>query len=208
MRDYSEQVISYEPVPELARLLKYKFNIVSPSNVRVRHSAVSNQNGHTRLVIPKNAEWLSTIDTGNVEKISQHFEHIAVVVDVVALEELGGATIGMIKIDVEGHEVEVIAGAMPIIKRDRPNILVESEERHRSGSLQMIRELLEPIGYQGYYISDDGLTEIEKFSLGSMQDPANLKEDGTDRIAGKTYINNFIFLTEQATRAAISEALR
>jgi hypothetical protein len=121
------------------------------------------------LIIPKNAEWLSTIAKENIDKISEQHEHAKITVDVVALDELEDITIGMIKIDVEGHEVEVITGAMPLIKRDRPNILVESEERHRPGSLKMIRDLLEPAGYRGYFIVDDSLVEIERFSLSSMQ---------------------------------------
>lgn len=208
MRKYSTKVISYEPVPELAKLLRHKFNLVSPSHVRIRNCAVSDRTGRTRLVMPKNAEWLSTIDRTNIDKISRRHEHTAITVDVVTLEELKDLPIGMIKIDVEGHEVEVVSGAMSLIKRERPNILVESEERHHPGSLKMIRDLLEPAGYRGYFIAHDSLVEIEKFSPGTMQNTANLKEDETDRVAGKLYINNFIFLAEQATGIAISEALK
>ncbi|HYM72922.1 MAG TPA: FkbM family methyltransferase [Stellaceae bacterium] len=208
MRQYSQQVVSYEPVPQLARLLRYKFNIVSPSHVRVRNCAVSDRIGRASLLIPENAEWLSTIDVRNIDQISQRYKNATVAVDTVTLEELANLTIGMIKIDVEGHEVEAIAGAMSLIKRDRPNILVESEERHRPGSLKMIRDLLEPVGYQGYFVFGKEFVEIEQFSLDRMQSLSSLKADGTDRLAENLYINNFIFLTDKTTGAAVAGALK
>lgn len=198
MRSYSRQVISYEPVPEMARLLRYKFNYVSPSRVRVRNCAVSDKSGHANLLIPKNAEWLSTIDANNANQISQrHKDALLRTVNVVTLdEELRNFKIGMMKIDVEGHEVEVIAGAMSLMKREQPNILVESEERHRPGSLRAIRDLLEPVGYKGYFILGKELVEAENFSP-NLQKVTSLKADGSDRIAGKLYINNFIFISQQ-----------
>jgi hypothetical protein len=97
---------------------------------------------------------------------------------------------------------------MSLIKRDRPNILVESEERHRPGSLKMIRDLLEPVGYQGYFVFGKEFVEIEQFSLDRMQSLSSLKADGTDRLAENLYINNFIFLTEETTGAAVAGALK
>ena len=52
----------------------------------------------------------------------------------ITLDSLGQDAVGFIKIDVEGHEVDVLAGAREILRRDRPAILVEAEERHRQGA--------------------------------------------------------------------------
>ena len=41
------------------------------------------------------------------------------------LDSYGFRNVGFIKIDVEGSEIEVIAGARKIISRDRPNMLIE-----------------------------------------------------------------------------------
>ena len=38
--------------------------------------------------------------------------------------------ISFIKIDVEGHEIEVIEGGKLMIKKNKPVLLVEIEERH------------------------------------------------------------------------------
>ena len=209
MRSHSSRVISYEPVPEMARLLRYKFNYISPSRVRVRNCAISDKSGHANLLIPKDAEWLSTIDTENANQISQRYKDALLLrtVNVMTLdEELRNFKIGLMKIDVEGHEVEVIAGAMSLIRREQPNILVESEERHRPGSLRAIRNLLEPVGYKGYFILGKELVAVEHFSS-NLQKVTSLKADGSDRIAGQLYINNFIFILEQ-TNALSLQGLR
>lgn len=49
-------------------------------------------------------------------------------------------TVGLIKIDVEGHEREVILGAVRLIQQDEPTILMEDRSR--------ARELLKDLGYR------------------------------------------------------------
>jgi len=41
------------------------------------------------------------------------------------LDDLKLENVGFVKIDVEGHEAEVLRGAANIITRDRPNFLIE-----------------------------------------------------------------------------------
>lgn len=207
MRKYSRRVISYEPIPELARLLRYKFNIVSPSRVTVRNCAVGNSAGHATLTVPRNAAWLATIDPGNSSKLAELEGSTAIDVEVVTLAEISDLKIGMIKIDVEGYEVEVLEGSLSLLERDHPNLLIESEERHRPGSLICIRTILEPRGYAGYFLMHGKLHDVADFRASELQNPKSLKEDGTDRLPDKTYINNFIFLANPNTVVALARAL-
>ena len=52
--------------------------------------------------------------------------------------------LSLIKIDVEGHELEVIAGMINIIKKYLPIIIVEI----RKDNLENIKNLLFPLNYQ------------------------------------------------------------
>jgi FkbM family methyltransferase len=48
--------------------------------------------------------------------------------------DLGGG-VGFLKIDVEGHEEAVLAGASRTLKQSMPAVLVEVEERHHTGAV-------------------------------------------------------------------------
>ncbi len=53
-------------------------------------------------------------------------------------------TLDLIKIDVEGHELEVLEGSLATIRRDTPVLLIEDNAEQRTA----IRELLEGLGYR------------------------------------------------------------
>jgi FkbM family methyltransferase len=80
-----------------------------------------------------------------------------------ALAELEGARVGMIKIDVEGLESTVIAGARGLIQRDAPILFVEiyrgvASNSDPEGTIAAATEL----GYDAYvYSAASGLVEYE-----------------------------------------------
>jgi len=57
-------------------------------------------------------------------------------------------TIDFMKLDAEGAELRVIAGAMATIEKHRPAVYVEAVDR---GIPMAVREMLEPLGYKGYW---------------------------------------------------------
>lgn len=56
---------------------------------------------------------------GSTDKVTEQ-------VQVHALDKILQKPIGLIKIDVEGYEVQVLQGCMGILKRDKPNLLIEA----------------------------------------------------------------------------------
>jgi len=91
--------------------------------------------------------------------------------------------VGFIKIDVEGYEEFVIRGAMALLQRDRPNLMIEIEERHNGGGYNRIGNLLGSLGYEAFYLKNDNLTRLRA--------DANIRplQSGSD-----PYVNNFFFL--------------
>jgi FkbM family methyltransferase len=70
-------------------------------------------------------------------------------VEVVALDNTALENVSFIKIDVEGFELEVLKGAIELIKRDKPILYVEDDRPHNSyGLRRFIREEL------GYWIEE------------------------------------------------------
>ena len=88
------------------------------------------------------------------------------------------ARVGFIKIDVEGHGLRGAGGALGIIERDHPTVLVEAEERHRSGAVGSVRELLEQRGYCGFFLFHGRMESIDGFSRDKHQDEAALLQVG------------------------------
>lgn len=71
--------------------------------------------------------------------------------------EVGDAIVNekvdFIKIDVEGHEVEVLLGLVKLLKNNKPNLFIEISHRESDDLYHRVEEILTPIGYH----------EVEKF---------------------------------------------
>jgi hypothetical protein len=73
---------------------------------------------------------------------------------------LGLGNVGFIKIDVEGHEQDVLTGLSGLLEASRPNILVEIGGAQRGGSLSEVRHLLGPLGYIGLRLNERGMVVV------------------------------------------------
>ena len=66
-------------------------------------------------------------------------------------------TIGFIKIDVEGHELEVIKGAKNHIDKYKPVLLVEIEKRHSRRNADESISYIERLGYKCFYLKNKNI---------------------------------------------------
>jgi hypothetical protein len=89
------------------------------------------------------------------------------------------------KIDVEGHEREVLGGCEATIRRCRPRLLIEVEQRHFGEPFADRVASIEARGYRTSFVRDGHLVPIREFDLVRDQDPRNI---GRGR-----YVNNFLF---------------
>lgn len=96
------------------------------------------------------------------------------------------------KCDVEGHEQRVFRGATAILKRQRPVVLAEVEQRHRDDSIERTFEFFAEYGYSGWFVASDGLRPLEDFDL--RRDQVNF---ATDRFVPYSmpagYVSDFMF---------------
>lgn len=110
----------------------------------------------------------------------------------VALRTLDGfdfEPVGLIKIDAEGHEWDVVQGALRTIDRFRPNLMIEIEERHKRGSFARIVELFEARGYGVFFLQNGRLRDRRAFDFATHQNAAGVIRPGV-------YYNNFFFLAD------------
>jgi FkbM family methyltransferase len=96
-------------------------------------------------------------------------------VPVITLDSLGLRDVEHIKVDAEGFEQEVLEGARETLRRCRPVLSLELEERHRIGATRDVPALMESLGYETWFWLD-GFRPMSAFDAATMQvaspDPA------------------------------------
>lgn len=116
------------------------------------------------------------------------------VVELRTLDSFGFVEVKFIKIDVEGHETATLQGAMNTIHAWQPAVLVEIEQRHLQRPIHEVFALLLDRGYRGWFLDGSVLKSIEAFDAATDQHVQALG------VRGQRYINNFLFLAQQALR--------
>jgi FkbM family methyltransferase len=190
----TSKVETFEPNPELALFLKKRFG----HKAHIHDMALSDTAGDAVLeinfgaerngLVPEEAKLMigpAQIGDAPTQK------HVATRVE--KLDSFKFDNVGFIKIDVEGHEINVLEGGRETLLRCRPALLIEAELRHASDAVHKLGEFLGNFGYQGFFLLHGRLLAIDQFSP-AMQEPSNMHTSGwAER---RRYINNFIFLSE------------
>jgi FkbM family methyltransferase len=94
-----------------------------------------------------------------------------------------------VKIDVEGHESAMLAGAMHTLEFHRPVILIECEARHRTdGDVRSVFDLLESLGFHGSFFQNGRRRPLSEFNPMVHQ-----CLDQNEKQLPHGYVNNFAF---------------
>ncbi len=179
------QVHSFEPQPQLAARLRRWV----PANVTVHEAAVSNRAGRATLHRPNvlpGTDGLATLRSttdGSSEPVGKQ----TVEVETVTIDSCELRDVGLMKIDVEGFELQVLGGAQETIARDRPRLVIEIEQRHLDKPIAAVFEWLADRNYQGHFLRGSDWIGLEHFEV--ERDQTRLVD--TPKSAG--YINAFLF---------------
>ena len=181
---FSRRVVAVEPQYHLARTLRKSM----PPRATLIEGALSSEAGEATLRIPLR-EWdsLSHLDFGGEDDSRWRSQRVSLF----RMDDIVQEPVGFVKVDVEGHEREVLEGALRIVTSDKPVFLIEIEERHRPGSVADIVGFMEAHGYSSHFVDGNAIRPIDEFDLHRHQS-ASLIGKG-DRASYKDYINNFIF---------------
>ncbi len=176
-----KDVEAFEPLPECANAI----DAYRSSRIRVHNVALSSMPGTLKLSTP-------IIDgvpyPGNSSFTAVEGPHESREVSVQILDQYNYDEVCLIKIDVEGHELDVLKGATQTLCRERPVLLIEIEQRHLQIPMAEVFDYVLEQRYNGFFLFSAKLIPLSGFVYEIHQAPENINSHA--------FINNFIFLPE------------
>jgi FkbM family methyltransferase len=171
----ASEVVAFEPQPDLAKRLA----LSGIHRLTVHRCALSDADGVAELHVPRSSNGEASLRTLNVHADS-------VEVPLVTLDSFELADIGFFKIDVEGHEEQLLRGAEETLRRSRASVYIEIEERHNPGGLARILIWLSNLGYTEVCFRQHG--SMHPFSEFDLE-----RDQLRQRPQTPAYANNFMF---------------
>ncbi|HEX7308388.1 FkbM family methyltransferase [Lentzea sp.] len=139
------QVWAFEPLPVTSQRLADNVRRAGCSNVRVIRAAAGRAAGTAGFVLTDDDAFAHRVHRleGSSGRSSVHTCEVTTVDE--RWHEAGRPRVDAMKVDVEGAETDVIAGADEVLRRDRPLLMVETPTAE---SVRAVREVLAPHGYR------------------------------------------------------------
>jgi FkbM family methyltransferase len=197
-----DQIFAFEPIPMLNARLK----IVFPK-VNIRNIALSNLKTKTQFKIPKinHTQFLTrgTLNTNFVETNESGFDILDVqtnTLDGFCIDE-AIQKIDVIKIDVEGHEYEVIKGSLKTFEKYKPVLIIEIEQRHHTEDISIIINEIKQIDYSCFYFNSS------TFCLTNLDINPQLLQQQNDFEKSRKYVHNFIFTPNTKVKSGLVEEI-
>jgi FkbM family methyltransferase len=183
------RVVAFEPQPLLAEYLTKACRAAGLSNVVVEAAGVSDKAGVLTLAIPGGKG--TSPGASSEQAVMSRGPCSTIEVKTLTLDQYFAKEtrrIGAMKIDVEGHELAVMRGAMQIISEHSPIVVCEWEARHMTkGNVATILDFFRDHSYDGFLVCGRKLLPASQF------DPAvHQKQTGEKYWDAHGYFNNFI----------------
>jgi FkbM family methyltransferase len=136
------RVVAFEPQRIVHQVLCGNVALNALTNVVILNAAAGDRAGHVRIpAIDPNSDY-------NFGAIAVTEKEDGDLVEAVPIDALNLQSCRLIKIDVEGMEPVVIAGARETIKRCEPALFVENNTVEKSAA---VLKAISDVGYKGYW---------------------------------------------------------
>lgn len=168
-----KHVHSFEANPILNLYLKKNLSAII-KNMTLYNYALSDKNGSAILKIPyrgksffnDNIEEIYKLGCATIHKENNFENYNSYKVETKKLDDIiKDKEISFIKIDVEGHELNVIEGALNTIKKHKPSLLIEIEEKHTKKPVLETVKKITNLGYTANYLNENKITKIENDNI-------------------------------------------
>ncbi|MFI5203096.1 MAG: FkbM family methyltransferase [Flavobacteriales bacterium] len=172
------KIIAFEPVSYNVNILKRNIELNKFTNILVEHKGVSNTTGTARIYFGKKKSGASIVNTG-----MENSEDIELITVDAYLKQHNINRVDMVKIDVEGAEHLVLAGAEQLLNQPEKLVLVmeymQDNHKNTGKSTSDLFNLLLNKGFRAF------LPRPWPFGLKQITKPP-----------GDTYMDNIIFIKE------------
>lgn len=185
------KVYVFEPQPILFQYLQRIQKFTPFQNTQLENYGVSQKEGQFDFFIPTSGNYSSPGATLNIQKKEEEACNV-IQIKTVALDAFfeKKALPNFLKIDVEGHEMQVLKGAEHMLNKNHPTLLFECEQRHQQEySLNEIFDFLKSKGYQGFFVHQNAIKLLDEFKIDKYQ----IQGKG-EYWKATNYCNNFIFM--------------
>jgi FkbM family methyltransferase len=191
---YFQNIYAFEPIERAYKYIKRK----KLDNVYLYPYALSNKNDTIELTTPIKMG-VPRYGNSTLEKnIASNFENYSTQkIKTKKLDDFNIQDINLIKIDVEGHELEVIEGARDTIHRTKPVLLIEIDLYHlkNKDSFDYTLNYIQSFGYNAHFLYNNRLFPIQEYNIDRHHNNyINKKNKFKSKQTAKDYINNFFFL--------------
>jgi FkbM family methyltransferase len=149
----SGKVFAFEPVPQNAEAVRGNVGLNGFTNVTVIEKAVSRRSGAGELILSSHPGG-ATLITGDIappDMVGMASVTLVSIDDVVAKGEIPPPDV--VKIDVEGAEVEVLEGMTETIRKYRPILIYEIDDADKQAFTQRFNRFEELVRTHGYEIT-------------------------------------------------------
>jgi FkbM family methyltransferase len=165
IREHSSEVIAFEPIPMFNRVLRAVFE---GRRGRVEPYAVSDRRGTVKMRLPYGRDGKPKFGRSTIDPDNQFDPQIIgrtdeLEVETRRIDDYDLPDVGFIKIDVEGHELAVLAGAEATLARHKPNLLIECNDEHQADAVERLGTRLDVHGYTTVFLDGRDLRPISQY---------------------------------------------
>lgn len=159
------RVLAFEPNPRMFDRLQANVKLNRFEHVAIFPMAVSDAPGQLKLFIPAQADYnqgLGSVHRANLEDSCDEVSVETATLDAIVLANQL-QRLDLIKIDVEGHELQVFKGAEQTLKKFKPILVFEFSERQwRNAGVtpQEVENFLNDLGYELFVMRRGVTTSI------------------------------------------------
>jgi len=150
--------VAFEPLPRNVERLKRNKRLNPLLDFELLETGLSDQDGQATLSVSENHPGEASLTGRNVTNDS--LDEVTIPISTVdEVSELLPERPDVVKIDVEGAEIDVLRGMESILDRDQPDILLELHPEliaEKGDEVAELREILRENGYTKLYQIEDG----------------------------------------------------
>lgn len=133
------RVIAFEPIPETLTLLSENVSHLPNQNVTLIGAAASNVTSLVGMDIPHSTSGVENLYEARITKAPAMLETLAIPIDQLEIPH----AVRLIKVDAEGHDLQVLEGSRKLLSRDMPILIIEAADPR-------VNDLVSQLGYREF----------------------------------------------------------